>query len=59
MGSMRTCDCSGCPAIALHHVDLYGQDFHFCHHHWVALAPSMEPHLGPASGGVAVGVAAG
>lgn len=34
MSAPRTCDHSDCPAHALHHVDLFGQDFHFCGHHW-------------------------
>jgi hypothetical protein len=35
----RTCDQGGCPALAAHHIDLYGQDFHFCNHHWAEIAP--------------------
>ena len=35
----RICDQGGCPALAAHHIELYGQDFHFCNHHWEAIAP--------------------
>ena len=42
---MHRCDHSECPAFALHHIDLFGQDFHFCNHHWVELAPALSPHL--------------
>jgi hypothetical protein len=34
MGAIRVCDRGGCPAHALHHVEIHGQDFHFCSHHW-------------------------
>ena len=35
----RICDQGGCPALAAHHIELYGQDFHFCNHHWAEVAP--------------------
>jgi hypothetical protein len=34
MGAIRVCDRGGCPAHALHHAEIHGQDFHFCSHHW-------------------------
>jgi hypothetical protein len=34
MGAIQVCDRGGCPAHALHHVEIHGQDFHFCSHHW-------------------------
>jgi hypothetical protein len=34
MGAFPVCDRGGCPAPALHHVEIHGQDFHFCSHHW-------------------------
>jgi hypothetical protein len=39
MPAPRICDQVGCPAFAAHHIDLYGQDFHFCNHHWLEVAP--------------------
>ena len=42
MSATARCDRGGCPATALHHLDLYGQDFHFCGHHWNELAPSLS-----------------
>ncbi len=42
-----TCDHSDCPAIALQHIDVHGQDFHFCNHHWEELAPALAAHLDP------------
>ncbi len=35
------CDQLDCPAAALHHVELYGQDFHFCGHHWAEHQPAL------------------
>lgn len=35
------CDQRDCPACALHHVELYGQDFHFCGHHWTEHLPAL------------------
>lgn len=45
MSATRICDRSDCPAHALHRIDLYGQDFHFCRHHWAELAPVLEQHV--------------
>jgi hypothetical protein len=42
VNSMRVCDRSGCPAFSLHELVRYGQDFHFCHHHWMELAPELR-----------------
>ncbi len=47
MSSVRTCDRSDCPAIAIHHIDLYGQDFHFCGHHWAELSPVLLARMSP------------
>jgi hypothetical protein len=44
MSGIRLCDHGDCPAYALHHIDLYGQDFHFCGHHWAALSPVLQAH---------------
>ncbi len=58
MGSTHTCDCRDCPAPAQHHVDIHGQDFHFCSHHWAVLAPALVAHLdawAPRTGGPAAG----
>lgn len=54
MSEIRRCDRGGCPAMALHHLDLYGQDFHFCGHHWSALTPTLALQIatGPPSGRV-------
>ena len=41
MPAPRICDQGGCPALAAHHIDLYGQDFHFCSHHWMVIAPAI------------------
>ena len=41
MPAPRICDKGGCPALAGHHIDLYGQDFHFCNHHWAEVAPAI------------------
>lgn len=41
MSATRICDRGDCPAHALHRVDLHGQDFHFCGHHWAELAPVL------------------
>ena len=41
MPPRQICDQGGCPAPAGHHIDLYGQDFHFCNHHWEELAPAI------------------
>lgn len=57
MDSFRTCDHSECPAFSLHHVEVFGQDFHFCNHHWVELAPVLSRHL--ERGDVDEGVLAG
>ena len=47
--TVDVCDHRDCPALALRHVDLYGQDFHFCNHHWTALAPAIvRAEIGPA-----------
>jgi hypothetical protein len=45
MSATRICDRRECPAHALHRIDLYGQDFHFCGHHWTELAPVLEQHV--------------
>jgi hypothetical protein len=47
MGWFQECDHSDCPAVALHHVDLCGQDFHFCNHHWVELSPAVAAMADP------------
>ncbi len=47
MTSVRVCDQRDCPAHALHDIDLYGQDFHFCGHHWAELRPILEAQLSP------------
>ena len=47
MAVLQTCDHGDCPAIALHHIDVFGQDFHFCNHHWDELAPALAAHLDP------------
>lgn len=39
------CDHRDCPAVALRHIQLYGQDFHFCLHHWDELSPAVLAHL--------------
>jgi hypothetical protein len=36
------CDRTGCPAPAVRHVELYGQDFHFCNHHACELEQSLR-----------------
>ena len=41
MSSVRICDQRDCPAPALHDIILYGQDFHFCGHHWAELQPVL------------------
>lgn len=46
MARTHECDRRDCPAPALRHVELYGQDFHFCDHHWREL-PALPP---PGSG---------
>jgi hypothetical protein len=48
MTATRICDRRDCPAHALHRIDLYGQDFHFCGHHWNELAPVLEQHVAEA-----------
>ena len=45
MSSVRICDQRDCPAHALHDIDLYGQDFHFCGHHWAELSSVLMSHL--------------
>ncbi len=47
MSSVRICDQRDCPAHALHDVDLYGQDFHFCGHHWAELRPIVMAQISP------------
>jgi hypothetical protein len=47
MVKVPICDCSDCPAIALRRVDLYGQDFHFCGHHWAELSPVIMAQVSP------------
>ncbi|MFP4635874.1 MAG: hypothetical protein ACLFRD_08435 [Nitriliruptoraceae bacterium] len=47
MGRTHICDRRGCPAPAQHHVEVYGQDFHFCAHHWAELEPVLMSHLDP------------
>jgi hypothetical protein len=42
----RICDQGGCPALASHHIALYGQDFHFCNHHWEEVAPVIGERVG-------------
>jgi hypothetical protein len=45
MSRVHDCDQRDCPAIALHHVEIHGQDFHFCGHHWAELSPALLAHL--------------
>jgi hypothetical protein len=45
MASLHVCDQRDCPAVALHHIDLREQDFHFCNHHWAELAPAVTAFL--------------
>jgi hypothetical protein len=46
--TVHVCDHRDCPALALRHVDLFGQDFHFCNHHWTELAPAIaRAEIGP------------
>ncbi|GEM_PF-5109678 len=47
MAKVRICDCRDCPAIAQRRVDLYGQDFHFCAHHFAELSPVLSEHISP------------
>ncbi len=42
-----TCDRGDCPAIAIQHTEVHGQDFHFCNHHWAELAPALMASLDP------------
>jgi hypothetical protein len=49
MAVLHTCDHGDCPAIALRHADVHGQDFHFCNHHWEELAPALAAYLDPQS----------
>ena len=53
MPGTQVCDHGGCPALALHEVDLGGADFHFCHHHWVELLPALADYLAPVAQEVA------
>jgi hypothetical protein len=41
------CDRSACPAPAARRVDLYGQDFYFCEHHWAEIADSLADQQSP------------
>ena len=45
MASLFVCDHGECPAVALRHLDIYGQDFHFCNHHFEELHPALTPYL--------------
>jgi hypothetical protein len=47
MASLHVCDHRDCPAVALHHVDLCEQDFHFCNHHWAKLESAVTAFLDP------------
>ena len=47
MAGLQTCDHGDCPAMALQHADVHGQDFHFCNHHWAELAPALAAYLDP------------
>jgi hypothetical protein len=47
MGAFPVCDRGGCPAPALHHVEILGQDFHFCHHHWCELPDEQRQVVRP------------
>lgn len=57
MSSVPVCDRSACPAAARHRIDLYGQDFHFCDHHWAELRAVLpaDPALRHANSGIAGG----
>lgn len=45
MISAHICDHRDCPAFALHHIDLHGQDFHFCGHHWEKVSAALLAYL--------------